>query len=138
MRARVIRTARNAPSTHARDAHAHRQTDGRTDGRTVIVDLAVAVDIGCPDHVVDLLAAEPLAQTVHRRPQLVGVDLTAAVKVKHCRADTTVTSAHTDLTAAVKVKNCRADTTLTSTHATHVVADVSDVSTHQHTRRSSF
>ena len=109
MRVRTIHHRVTRPvCTYART---HVRTDGQTEGRTVIVDLPVAVDIGCPDHVVDLLAAEPLAQTVHRRPQLVGVDLTAAVKVKHCRADTTVTS-------------------------THAVADASDVSTHQHTRSS--
>ena len=62
-------------------AHAHHHLD-----ELLVVDLAVAVNIGLPDHLIDLLVRELLTEVSHDVSQLSSRDETVAVLVEHLGA----------------------------------------------------
>merc|ERR1712100_764825 len=49
----------------------------------LIIDLAITVNISFPDHFIDLLICELLAQIGHNMTQLGSADETVAVAIKH-------------------------------------------------------
>ena len=51
---------------------------------TLVVDLSIAVEICFADHVIDLFVGQPLAELLHCRLQLLGVDHAAPVRIKNC------------------------------------------------------
>ncbi len=52
-------------------------------GELLVADLAVPVQVGLPDHLVDLLLAEVLAQGAHDLAELLCADVSVAVAVEH-------------------------------------------------------